>query len=213
MLGKETRIQKTKKRTTAAAARARKEPRQERARATTEAILEAAARILERHGLAGYNTNAIAERAGVSIGSLYQYYPNKDAITVALVERDEAELAQTFAEAVRRTRSVRLERRMENVVAALYHHRAQRAGLQRVLKLEEDRLARSIRARTDGLELVRGLLADHAGRLRVPVEEAARDVLTVARAMLDEVIGAEASEADAVRRTTRAVLGYLLWKG
>ena len=57
----------------------RKEPRQERARATVEAILEAAARILDRQGWKGFTTNAVAEVAGVSIGSLYQYFPNKAA--------------------------------------------------------------------------------------------------------------------------------------
>jgi AcrR family transcriptional regulator len=70
----------------------RKRPRQARSRFTVEAILEAAAHVFERHGYAAGTTNRIAERAGVSIGSLYQYYPNKDAVLVALVGRhlDEA---------------------------------------------------------------------------------------------------------------------------
>lgn len=67
--------------------RMRKEPRQERARATVEAILEAAARILDRPGWAGFTTNAVAEKAGVSIGSLYQYFPNKLALVEALQQR------------------------------------------------------------------------------------------------------------------------------
>ena len=58
----------------------RKTPRQSRATATRDAIVEAAARILEADGMGGFNTNAIAARAGVSIGSLYQYFPAKDAI-------------------------------------------------------------------------------------------------------------------------------------
>ena len=52
--------------------------------------MEAAARILEERGLEGYTTNAVAERAGFSIGSLYQYFPNKDAITIALIQRETA---------------------------------------------------------------------------------------------------------------------------
>ena len=64
-----------------------KEPRQARSRETFEAILQAAAQVFERKGYAGATTNRIAERAGVSIGSLYQYFPNKDAILVALAER------------------------------------------------------------------------------------------------------------------------------
>jgi AcrR family transcriptional regulator len=66
----------------------RKRPVQRRSTETVASILEAAARILEVDGLGGYTTNAIAERAGVSIGSLYQYFPNKDAITRALIARE-----------------------------------------------------------------------------------------------------------------------------
>jgi AcrR family transcriptional regulator len=64
-----------------------KEPQQARSRETFEAILGAAAQVFERRGYAGATTNRIAVRAGVSIGSLYQYFPNKDAILVALTER------------------------------------------------------------------------------------------------------------------------------
>jgi len=64
-----------------------KEPKQARSRETFEAILRAAAQVFERSGYAGATTNRIAERAGVSIGSLYQYFANKDAILVALAER------------------------------------------------------------------------------------------------------------------------------
>src|SRR5271154_532489 len=65
----------------------RKLPTQQRSEATVEAILQAAAQVFERHGYAAGTTNRIAERAGVSIGSLYQYFPNKDAVLVALTER------------------------------------------------------------------------------------------------------------------------------
>ena len=53
----------------------RKTPRQSRSRDTYDAVLEATARILETKGLEAANTNAIAERAGFSVGSLYQYFP------------------------------------------------------------------------------------------------------------------------------------------
>ena len=61
----------------------RKKPGQGRSIATVEAILEAAARILETRGFVGYNTNDIASVAGVSVGSLYQYFPIKAAISGA----------------------------------------------------------------------------------------------------------------------------------
>lgn len=65
----------------------RKRPSQARSKATVEAILVAAAQVFRRQGYAGATTDRIAERAGVSVGSLYQYFPNKDAILVALTER------------------------------------------------------------------------------------------------------------------------------
>ena len=57
---------------------------------SVDAILEAAAQVLERDGYAATTTDAVAERAGVSIGTLYQYFPNKDALLVALTERHAA---------------------------------------------------------------------------------------------------------------------------
>jgi len=58
----------------------RKTPRQDRSRATFEALLDATADILVRHGYAKLTTNRIADRAGVNIASLYQYFPGKEAI-------------------------------------------------------------------------------------------------------------------------------------
>jgi len=66
---------------------ARKVPRQERARATVEAILEATAQVLLDSGIEALSTNKVAKRAGVSVGSLYQYFPNIDALIIALFER------------------------------------------------------------------------------------------------------------------------------
>jgi AcrR family transcriptional regulator len=65
----------------------RRSPRQTRARATVDAIVEAAGRLLVEGGLAGVTTNAVAGRAGVSIGSLYQYFPNKEALLWAVQRR------------------------------------------------------------------------------------------------------------------------------
>lgn len=62
----------------------RKEPKQARSRATVETIVQAGARILSDEGWAGFTTNRIAELAGVSIGSFYQYFPNKLALVDAI---------------------------------------------------------------------------------------------------------------------------------
>ena len=71
----------------------RRRPRQARSRATWEAIVEAAAQILERRGPAGFNTNEVAERAGVSIGTLYQYFADKHALLAAAARRELGEAA------------------------------------------------------------------------------------------------------------------------
>lgn len=65
----------------------RKSARQSRSRVTVDAILEAAARLFTKGGLEEVTTNQIAELAGVSIGSLYQYFPSKQAILAELIDR------------------------------------------------------------------------------------------------------------------------------
>lgn len=75
------------RRTDDPAHRPRKEPQQERSRATVDAIVTAAAEVFERLGYDRTTTDAIAERAGVSVGTVYQYFPTKDALLRKLVER------------------------------------------------------------------------------------------------------------------------------
>ena len=77
----------------------RKRPTQHRSKATVDTILTATARILIKLGFDGLTTNAVAEAAGVSIGSLYQYFPNKEALVAALIE-DQLDIknAQMIAE-------------------------------------------------------------------------------------------------------------------
>ena len=83
----------------------RKTPRQARSQATVDRILDTAARFFDERGYRGTTTNHVAEAAGVSVGSLYQYFPNKDALLTALALRhlDDAlpaltELAARFTE-------------------------------------------------------------------------------------------------------------------
>ncbi|WP_228816679.1 TetR/AcrR family transcriptional regulator [Nocardia transvalensis] len=84
----------------------RKAPRQQRSREMMDTLVEAAAQMFSREGLAA-TTNRIADRAGVSIGTLYQYFPNKHALLRVLAERHLAEggtrLGEVFA-ALRTTR-------------------------------------------------------------------------------------------------------------
>lgn len=70
----------------------RREPRRRTGRAIVDALLDAASGLLASQGLAGMTTNAVAERAGVSVGSLYQYFPNKQALVSAVSDRLNAAL-------------------------------------------------------------------------------------------------------------------------
>lgn len=75
----------------------RKRPIQERARQRVVRILEATAELLEERGLTGLTTNHIADRAEVNIASLYQYFPNKQAVVMALADQMIYEYQQIFA--------------------------------------------------------------------------------------------------------------------
>jgi AcrR family transcriptional regulator len=79
-------------------ATSRRQPRQARALATRAAIFEATARILEAQGEAALNTNRIAERAGVSVGTLYQYFADKQAILVAMAMAENAKVRAVLAQ-------------------------------------------------------------------------------------------------------------------
>lgn len=97
----------------------RKKPRQARAEATMAAIVEAAAQILEREGDEAATTAAIAERAGVSIGSVYQYFDNRDAILGAVIRRDRETLSAEIARRIAEGNAASAEALVRSVVAAL----------------------------------------------------------------------------------------------
>jgi AcrR family transcriptional regulator len=122
----------------------RKEPRQERARATVEAILEAAARILDRQGWGGFTTNAVAEVAGVSIGSLYQYFPNKLALVEAILRRHFDDVLSALRCADEQTSRVE---RIKGLVSGMITAHSNHPSLHRVLLEEVPRgkIANSVR--------------------------------------------------------------------
>ena len=76
-------------------------PVQQRAKDTVELILDAAADLLEDKGIDGFNTNVLAERAGVAVRSVYRYFPNKLAVIVALVERNYQAWEEPFESSLR----------------------------------------------------------------------------------------------------------------
>lgn len=70
-----------------AALKARKTPRQARSEATLAAIFEATIQVLLADGVARLTTTRVAERAGVSVGTMYQYFPHKQALLHAVLKR------------------------------------------------------------------------------------------------------------------------------
>ena len=100
MLANKTRIRDGRGRPRKRTLEVRKAPGQARSKETVNVILEASARILESEGLRGFNTNSVAVKAGVSVGSLYQYFPNKDAILLALIDSFEDAAQEAINEAM-----------------------------------------------------------------------------------------------------------------
>ncbi len=118
----------------------RKRPEQDRSRATVDAIVAAAAHILVKHGYDAFTTNRVAERAGVSIGSLYQYFPNKEALLSELTRRHKNDLESGIERMVQDAKVVPLA---EVVRTAIEHNvRAHLIDpvLHRVLSEEVPRL-------------------------------------------------------------------------
>lgn len=97
----------------------RKQPHQERARATLDAILVAATRVLEREGLARLTTTRIADVAGVSVGSLYQYFPNREAIVGALIDQQLDTMLTTFRRLLVEQATLPLEDAVTTVLCGL----------------------------------------------------------------------------------------------
>jgi AcrR family transcriptional regulator len=102
-----------------AAAPTRRQPRQRRALQTVDAILDAVVRLLKREGSGSLTTNRIAEVAGVSIGSVYQYFPDKRAIFIALHQRHVDQIDRIIQSTLIEHASSSLEELMRALVEAM----------------------------------------------------------------------------------------------
>jgi AcrR family transcriptional regulator len=112
---------------------ARKRPRQERSKETVDALMQAAARVLIDNGYDKTTTNRIAEAAGVSIGSLYQYFPNKESLVAELIRRQaEAEFA-VFVERMLLVRDLPLRKAISEFIVSLIAAHRVRPKLHKVL--------------------------------------------------------------------------------
>ncbi len=124
----------------------RRRPTQERASVTVEAILEAAAELFCGIGYDRSSTNRIAKRAGVSIGSLYQYFANKEAILAALLDEHQRAVHEVVEKALvlLDDPEVPLRQGLELLLARLVAFHAAEPELTRVLSEEVPHLARGL---------------------------------------------------------------------
>lgn len=191
-------------------ARPRKLPRQARSLETVGVIVEAAARILEERGFDGFSTNAVAERAGVSIGSLYQYFPRKEALIGALIIRETSRLiADAEAAGAEPTGTAALSA----LILAAVAHQLRRPILARLLDFEEARLPFDPDTQQVA-ERFRTILSDVLLRPDLPHQAAgdtaARDVMAIIKGMVDAAgVYGETDHRKLSIRVRRAVFGYL----
>lgn len=153
----------------------RKLPLQARSRHTVEAVIVAAAQILVEQGYEGATTARIAERAGVSIGSLYQYFPNKEALIAALIERHADGIVIIMTDALENPANETLQDGLRAVIrAAAAAHRLDPA-LHKILQEQVPRVGRLAKAMDTHQQITAAIerfLRAHADDLRPELDPA-----------------------------------------
>ncbi len=148
----------------------RKQASQARSRVTVDALVDATARILVRDGYDKASTNRIADMAGVSIGSLYQYYPSKEALVAAVIDRHNRQITRRVRTVLTEIASLPIERAVRRLVAfAIEAHRID-PRLHRVLAEQIPRVGRleNVEAlNREGHALFRDYLESRRDELRV----------------------------------------------
>jgi AcrR family transcriptional regulator len=197
----------------------RKQASQERSRATVEALVEATARILVRDGFDQASTNRIAREAGVSVGSLYQYYPSKEALVAAVMARHSRDLMKVARGAVAQVEGQPIEVGVRKFVAAAIEAHRVDPALHRVLAEQTPRTGPLEEVEVFNREnygLFRAYLADHVDELRtLDLDLAAFVCVTSIEALTHtavlhrpEMLSGEAA-GKLVDEATALVLGYL----
>src|SRR5262249_29826166 len=197
----------------------RKHASQERSRATIDALIEATARILVREGFDRASTNRIAEEAGVSIGSLYQYYPCKEALVAAVIDRHNQEIMQFVRGELAEVASQPIEKAVRRLVAVAIEAHRIAPRLHRVLTEQIPRIGRLENVEVFNREnyaLFRAYLERHRDEIRMvdlglaafvcvtSIEALTHTAVLHRSEMLsDEAVGTLVDEA------TRLVVGYL----
>lgn len=197
----------------------RKHASQQRSRATVDALVEATARILVREGFDKASTNRIAEVAGVSVGSLYQYYPGKEALVVAVIERHNQDIMQVVRGALAEVAAQPIEKGVRRLVAAAVEAHRIDPKLHRVLAEQIPRTGRLENVEAFNREthaLFRAYLEDHAGEIRMTDLELATfvcgtsiEALTHTAVLHHSGMLSDEAVGTLVDETTRLVVGYL----
>jgi AcrR family transcriptional regulator len=194
----------------------RKIPSQNRATATRDAILQAAALILQREEFSAFNTNRVSEVAGISIGSLYQYYPNKAALLTALTIEQHAQLLEKIEKAIDQAHNLSMEKAVDKLLRTVLTHQFENPALARALDYAEraltptdEMLAQKKLMIASLTEMMSRYRDQIAGDLRI----AALDVHVIVQAMIDGAeLRGEANSLALRTRIARAILGYLRTK-
>jgi AcrR family transcriptional regulator len=197
----------------------RKAASQERSRATVDALIEATARLLVREGFDKASTNRIAQEAGVSVGSLYQYYPSKEALVAAVIDRHNQELMEVVRTALAEVAALPVEKAVRKLVAVAIDAHRIAPKLHRVLAEQIPRTGRLEKVATFNREyyaLFKAYLEDHRGELRaVDLELAAFVCVTSIEALTHTAVlhRAEILADDAtgtlIDEATRLLIRYL----
>ena len=197
----------------------RKQASQARSRATVDALVEATARILVRESFDRASTNRIAEEAGVSIGSLYQYFPSKEALVAAVIDRHQQELMRVVTGSLGEVAALPMAQAVRRLVAlAVEAHRLD-PKLHRVLAEQIPRVGRLKNKEVFNREsyaLFRTFLEGHRDEIRgVDLELAAFicvtsiEALTHTAVLRDSDGLSDASMEVLVDEATRLVVQYL----
>ncbi len=147
----------------------RKQPSQERSRATLDAILTATARVLQRDGFDRASTNRIADAAGVSIGSLYQYFPSKEALVAALADRHMERMSRVLTDGMEAVARAPLAAAVGRLVDLMLRAHAVDPRLHAILIEQVPRIGRLERVHqveAHLAKLVRDYLEAHRRELR-----------------------------------------------
>lgn len=150
-------------------------PRQSRSKATFEQILDATALLLESKGLEAINTNAIARAAGINVATLYQYFPNKQAVLLALFQRFSTRRIETGKDRlVGISRSADWQAMVDATVEGLVEVRRQLPGTAALMQAM--RVYPELRAyhRDTRAQIAQPIADEIAAASRLPMEEALR---------------------------------------